>query len=118
MSLIMTLTLPICPPAPKAHPTMPPVAAGGLDRGQLGAPLLFLAVRAELLEIGPQIVLFLLVFDAREHHLGFRDLGARILDVVLEGRLVPDDAGILVGVGIIEVRDAAGLAAVEAIEFG
>jgi hypothetical protein len=36
----------------------------------------------------------------------------------LEGRLIPDDARILVGIGILVIRDATGLAAVQAILFG
>ena len=38
-----------------------------------------------------------------------------ILDVFLEGRLIPDDARILVGIGILVIRDATGLAAIQAI---
>src|SRR5262245_52892608 len=62
-------------------------ARGGLDRGQLPSAArrpqasLLMAVGPELLEIGPQILGFLLVLDAREHHLGPRDFGPRVLDV-------------------------------------
>src|SRR5579862_2865870 len=82
--------------------------------------LLFLdaAVGVELADIGPQVVDLLLVLDAGEDHLGAGHLGARVLDVVLELRLVPDDAGILVGVGIGEIGDAAGMPAVDAVELG
>ena len=45
-------------------------------------------------------------------------LARRILDVFLEGRLAPDDAGVLVGVGIAVIGCGAGMAAIEAIEFG
>ena len=51
-------------------------------------------------------------------HLGAGDLGVRILDVFLEVLLVPDDARILVRVGIVEPAYGAGLAAVEAVEHG
>src|ERR1039458_5141037 len=72
-------------------------------------------IRAELLEIGPETIDFLFILDAGEDHLGARNLGARVLDVVLEGRLAPYDAGDLVGVGIAEAGRAAGMAAVEAV---
>src|ERR1700692_4925274 len=54
--------------------------------------LLFLdaAVGVELADIGPQIADLLLVFDAGKDHLGAGHLGARVLDVLLELRLVPD----------------------------
>ena len=42
-------------------------------------------------------------------HFGARDFGLRIFDVFLEGRLIPDDARILVGIGILVIRDATGL---------
>src|SRR5271154_2951439 len=80
--------------------------------------LLDAAVGVELADIGPQIGDLLLVLDAGEDHLGAGHLGPRILDVVLEFRLVPDDAGILVGVGIGEIGDAAGMPAVDAVELG
>src|ERR1700686_3581812 len=80
--------------------------------------LLDAAVGVELADIGPQIADLLLVFDASEDHLGAGHLGPRVLDVVLEFRLVPDDAGILVGVGIGEIGDAAGMPAVDAVELG
>src|SRR5580704_8344958 len=82
--------------------------------------LLFLdaAVGIELADIGPQVVDLLLVLDAGEDHLGAGHLGPRVLDVVLELRLVPDDAGILVGVGIGEIGDAAGMPAVQPVQLG
>src|SRR5580704_8182421 len=85
-----------------------------------GSSLLLLdaAVGVELADIGPQVVDLLLVLDAGEDHLGAGHLGAGVLDVVLEFRLVPDDAGILVGVGIGEIGHAAGMPAVDAIELG
>src|ERR1700722_19577561 len=80
--------------------------------------LLDATVGVELADIGPQVVDLLLVLDAGEDHLGAWHLGPRILDVVFEFRLVPDDAGILVGVGIGKIGDAAGMPAIDAGELG
>src|SRR6185437_212879 len=82
------------------------------------AALLLFTLGVELLEIGPKFAGFLFVLDAGEDHLGARDFGLRILDVFLESRLAPDDAGILVGVGVAIVGRGAGVAAVETIELG
>src|SRR5262249_40640196 len=79
--------------------------------------LLFLAVGAKLLEIGPQVARFFLVLDAGEDHLGVRNLGTGIVDIVFEGRFAPRDAGVLIGVGIIIVGDAARTAAFEAVQL-
>src|ERR1700736_2042274 len=76
-----------------------------------------LAVRPELPEVSPQVVDFLLVLDAGKHHLGPGDLGARVLDVILEDALVPGDPGVLVALGVVEALGGAGLAAVEPVEF-
>jgi hypothetical protein len=70
-----------------------------------------------LLDVGPQILDFLLVLDAGKDHLGTGDFGPWVLDVLGKGLFVPDDAGILVGIGITKAGDAAGMAAVEAVEF-
>src|ERR1700684_4227553 len=86
--------------------------------GPLAWLLLDAAIGVELADIGPQIVDLLLVLDAGKDHLGAGHLGAGVLDVVLEFRLVPDDAGILVGVGIGEIGDAAGMPAVDAVKLG
>src|SRR4029079_7953613 len=77
--------------------------------------LLDFALSIKLLDVGPQVLGLLLVLDAGKDHFGVRDLYPGILDVILEALLVPGDAGILVGVGIAEIRDAAGLAAVESV---
>src|SRR5205807_9891930 len=77
-----------------------------------------LAVLVELRDVGPEIVDFFFILDAGEDHLGPGNLGPRVLDVLLELGLVPGDAGILVGVGIIIAFDAPGLAAVEPVQFG
>jgi hypothetical protein len=80
------------------------------------AGLLFdIAVGIELFEVGPKVVDLLIVLDAGENHFRARDFSLGILDVFLEGRLIPDDARILVGIGILVIRDATGLAAVQAI---
>ena len=76
-----------------------------------------IAVRVELFEVCPQVGGFLRVLDARENHLGARDLAARILDVLLERRLVPSDAGILIGVGIVVIRRGSRPAAVKTVEL-
>src|SRR5262245_45893157 len=87
-------------------------------RAMRHAPALLLAaVGLELADIGPQVAGLLLVLDAGEEHFRARDFCARVLDVVLECRLAPGDARILVGVAVIVARDRAGLAAVEAVEL-
>src|SRR5581483_4603214 len=78
--------------------------------------LLLLAVLVELRDVGPEVATFLLVLDAGEHHLGAGNFGLRVRDVFEELILVPGDAGALVGVGIVEPFDCAGLAAVEPVE--
>src|SRR5215510_16484540 len=77
-----------------------------------------LAVLVVLRKVRPEVVGLFLVLDAGEHHLGAGDFCLGILDVLKEDVLVPGDAGILVGVGIGIALDAAGLAAVEAVEHG
>src|SRR5580704_1117765 len=79
--------------------------------------LFLFAVRAELAEIGPQIAGFLFILDAGENHFGAGNLRAWVLDVILERRFVPGDAGTLVGVGIVVIRRGAGMAAIDAVEF-
>lgn len=59
--------------------------------------LFFLSVGVKLLEEGEDVVDFLVGFEAWKHHLGARDLYLRRLDVVSEGELIPQDAGVLVG---------------------
>src|SRR4029077_19281237 len=89
-------------------------AASGLKRR-----LFFdIAVGVELADIGPKVVDLLLVLDAGEDHFGAGDFGPGIFYVVLEGRLAPDNAGILVGIGIAEIRHRAGFAAVNPVELG
>ena len=84
---------------------------GGKDPFNSFGLLFNIAVGIELFEVGPQVVDLLFVLDAGEDHFSTRDFGLGI-DVFLEGRLIPDDARILVGIRILVIRDAAGLAAV------
>jgi hypothetical protein len=51
-----------------------------------------------LLEISDDIVDIVIVRQPRENHLGARNLGAWILEIFLQGRFIPGDAGIFVGV--------------------
>src|ERR1700733_6795258 len=76
-----------------------------------------LAVRVVLRHVGPEVVDLFLVLDAGKEHLGTRHLGLRVLDVFLEVGLIPGDAGVLVGFGVIIVRRTARLAPVEPVEF-
>src|SRR5262245_35724522 len=77
---------------------------------------LLLAVRAELLEIGPEVGDFLVVLDADERHAGAGHLLHRGADILDECVVVPGDAGVLVGRGIVESLVGAGLAAIDAVE--
>jgi len=54
--------------------------------------LLLFAVRPELNEVGPHVLLVLVVGQALEDHLGARDLRLWVLDELLESRLVPSNA--------------------------
>ena len=58
----------------------------------------------------------LLVLQSGIDHLGAGNFRARILDVFGEGRLVPGDAGILVGVGVVVALDGAGLASEQSVQ--
>src|SRR6185437_9990826 len=99
----------------------------GIDQGQASLivpihpprrTLLFVPVRTELFEVGPQVAGLFFVLDAGENHLGVGNLGAWILDVFLEGCFVPSDAGILVGVRVAVLGDRAGMTTVEPVEHG
>src|SRR5262245_25147761 len=79
--------------------------------------LLLLSIGTVLFEIGPEVGGFLFVLDAGKDHLGVRNLGAWVFDVFLESLLVPGDAGIFVGVGIIEIWRCARMTAVNTIEY-
>src|SRR6185312_14005557 len=80
--------------------------------------LLLFAFGVELLEIGPEVGDLLLVLDAREGHAGAGDALHRVLDVFLERRLVPGDARVLVGIGVVEARKAGGVTAVDPVKRG
>ena len=54
--------------------------------------------------------------QTREEHLGAGNLAARIFQIFLQGRLIPGDAGILVGIAVGVVRISAGLAADDAVQ--
>src|SRR5579863_8633447 len=58
------------------------------------------AVGAELLEIGDDVVDVGLRGEPGERHLGAGDLAARVLEIFLQRRLIPGEAGILVGVAV------------------
>src|SRR5215469_3235606 len=79
--------------------------------------LLTIAVRVELADVSPQVLLLFLVLNAREDHFCARHFSRRIFDVVLERLFIPHDARTLVCIGIVEICRRAGLAAVETIEF-
>src|SRR5215470_3335161 len=79
-------------------------------------PSLLLAVRPELLEIGPEVGNVLLVLDADECHAGAGHLLHRCLYIFMEHVLVPSDAGPLVGGRVVVALEAAGLATVDAVE--
>src|SRR5438067_521066 len=74
------------------------------------------AVRAELLEVSPEVGLLLGVLDAREGHAGAGDLLHRSVDEILELRLVPGDVQTLDGIRIIEALEGCALAAINAVE--
>src|SRR3954463_9370098 len=62
--------------------------------------LLLFAGGIELLEVGPQVGALILAADAGKHHLGAGNLCARICDVLLEHRLIPGNARILVRLAV------------------
>ena len=74
-------------------------------------------VRVELRDVGPQVVDLLFVLDAGEDHFGARNHALRILDVFLEYFSAPDNSRLLIRVRIVEIRRAAGMPAVQTIEF-
>nr|CAJ01647.1 hypothetical protein orf111 [Methylocapsa acidiphila] len=68
-------------------------------------------------EIGDEIVPIRFLRQAGEDHLGAGDHGLGIGEIFVQLRLVPGDAGILVGVGIAIALDRAGLAPDQAIQL-
>jgi hypothetical protein len=83
----------------------------------MSSNLLFVAVRTELFEVGPQVAGFLFVLDAGKNHLGIGNFGAWILDIVLEGRFIPGQARILVGVGVAVFGNRTGMTAFKPVEY-
>src|SRR5262245_7461846 len=79
---------------------------------------LLLSIGAELLQVGPQVAEFLVVFNPREKHGRAGDLAAWVLDELLECLLGPRDAGAFETLAVIEVLDTAGLPAVETVKHG
>src|SRR5688500_4584736 len=65
----------------------------------------FLPRGVELLEVCDKVVDALLVLETGIDHLGAGDLGLWVLDVLLEDRLVPGDAGALVGRRVVVALD-------------
>src|SRR4029077_3504588 len=78
--------------------------------------LLLVAVRPELLEVGPKVGDVLVVLHADEGHTRAGHLLHRSTDVFWERFVVPGDPGPLVRGGVIEALETAGLAAVDGIE--
>jgi hypothetical protein len=62
-------------------------------------------------QVGQEVGDLLVVLQAREHHLGAGHQAFRGLDVLGDRLVLPDDAGVLEGVRIPEILEAAGLAA-------
>ena len=57
------------------------------------------------------------LLEATEGHLGARNVLLGVLEVLEESVLVPVDGTLLVGVGVGEARDLAGLTAEETVEL-
>jgi len=89
---------------------MPPVEPCGL--------LFDVAVSIELADIGPEVIDLLLILHAGKYHFGARDFGPGIFYIVLETRFVPNDSGVFVCIGIAEIRNRTGFAAVDPVELG
>lgn len=70
------------------------------------------------LEVSNNVSALLLVLDAGEVHLGLGDLLLRVLKVLEEGLLTPDDVGVLVGGGVLVAGHGAGFTAKETVEIG
>lgn len=68
--------------------------------------------------IRDQVVPVLLLLETTEGHLSAGNVLLGVLEVLEEGALVPDDALLLVGIGVGVAVDRAGLAAEQAVERG
>lgn len=73
---------------------------------------------AGLLEVGDEVEALLLLLEAREDHLGAGDVLLRVLEVHVEGLLVPGDALLGVGLGVGVAGGLAGLATEHSAEVG
>src|SRR4051812_38400141 len=78
--------------------------------------LLLVAVRPELLEVGPKVGDVFVVLYADEGHSRAGHLLHRRTDVFRERFVAPGDPGPLVGGGVIEALETASLAAVDGVE--
>src|SRR6185437_4420076 len=87
----------------------PPSAA--MLRPRAGERSRLLASGSSLLDIGDDVIDIVILGQAREDHLGAGNLGAGIFQIFLQGRFIPGDARILVGVAVGIVGIASGLAA-------
>ena len=79
--------------------------------------IFLLAVGSKLLEVSPQIPKLLRVSD-RQDHLRSGYLLLWVLQVFLENRVVPDNAGALIAIAVSVALDRARFPAIEAIELG
>ena len=68
------------------------------------------SVGPELLQIGDHVLGLLVLGQAGEQHLGARDHRLRVLQILRERRLVPDEVRVLVGVGVAIALIGSGLA--------
>jgi len=66
--------------------------------------------------VSDQVIAVLLLLETTERHLGAGNVLLGVLEVLKERGLVPDDALLLVGVGVLEALDLAGLAAKETVK--
>jgi hypothetical protein len=57
--------------------------------------LLHRAIWPEPLQVGPQVIGFLVILDACENHFLARNLRAGVFDVLFECRVVPEDSAFL-----------------------
>src|SRR5215471_19962187 len=93
------------------RPKCTPAAATALRRSSG-----LLSVRTELLEICDQVFDIGIVRQPGKHHLGARDLRPRVLQIFLQGCLVPRQPRVLVGRGVIIAFDRPSRTADDAVE--
>src|SRR5262249_6771789 len=79
--------------------------------------ILYLTIRAVLLQESKQVFDVFVVLDAGEYHFCVRDLLFWILDVVLECRFVPRYPRILVSLGILIALDTPSLPPDQAVQL-